>query len=93
MAPTPASWAVTEVRLVLGPAPTVGDLLAALVEVMTVTGVEAHDVRFDEVPEGRRLRAACRLRTGGPGGPGGPGGTDVAAVLAALLDHQVPAPT
>jgi hypothetical protein len=75
-------WVVTEVRLVLGPARTVGDLLAALVELMTATGVEAHDVHFDEVPEGRLVVAACRLR---------PGGGDVAEPLRALVVHPVTA--
>lgn len=76
------AWAVTEVRLVLGPARTVGDLLAALVDLVTATGVEAHDVGFDEVPEGRLLVAACRLR---------PGGGDVAEPLRALVVHPVTA--
>ncbi len=73
-------WAVTEVRLVLGPARTVGDLLAALVELMTVTGVEAHDVCFDEVPDGRLLVAACRLR---------PGGGDAVELLRSLVVDPV----
>ena len=79
--PSP-EWAVTEVRLVLGPARTVGDLLGALVELMTATGAEAHDVQFDEVPEGRLVVAACRLR---------PGGGDVAEPLRALVVHPVTA--
>ena len=75
-------WAVTEAHLVLGPARTVGDLLAALVELMTATGVEAHDVCFGEVPEGRLLVAACRLRAGSG---------DVAEPLLSLVDDPVTA--
>ncbi|MFN8027163.1 MAG: hypothetical protein U0W40_12635 [Acidimicrobiia bacterium] len=74
------TWAVREVRVVLGPAPAIGDLLAALVELMTTTGIEAHEVTFDEVPAGRRLLARCRLRS-----------DDVGPCLAGLVTEPVPA--
>jgi hypothetical protein len=55
------SWKVSNIRLEFGPAPTIGDLLAALSEVMNFSRVVPYDLEFFEAPEGTYMYTACEL--------------------------------
>jgi hypothetical protein len=54
-------WRVSNIRLEFGPAPTIGDLLAALSEVMNFSRVVPYDVEFFEAPEGTYMYTHCEL--------------------------------
>ena len=55
------SWKVSQIRLEFGPARTIGDLLAALSEVMNFSRVVPYDLEFFEAPEGTYMYTQCEL--------------------------------
>ena len=54
-------WKVSQIRLEFGPAPTIGDLLAALSEVMNFSCVVPYDLEFFEAPEGTYMYTQCEV--------------------------------
>jgi hypothetical protein len=54
-------WKVSQIRLEFGPARTIGDLLAALSEVMNFSRVVPYDLEFFEAPEGTYMYTQCEL--------------------------------
>jgi hypothetical protein len=56
-----ATWKVSQIRLEFGPARTIGDLLAALSEVMTFSRLLPYDLEFVEAPEGTYMFTDCDL--------------------------------
>lgn len=55
------TWKVAQIRLEFGPARTIGDLLAALSEVMNFSRVVPYDLEFYEAPEGTYMYTQCEL--------------------------------
>ena len=55
------TWKVSQIRLEFGPARTIGDLLAALSEVMNFSRVVPYDLEFFEAPEGTYMYTQCEL--------------------------------
>jgi len=55
------TWKVSQIRLEFGPAPTIGDLLAALGEVMNFSCVLPYDLEFFEAPEGTYMYTQCEV--------------------------------
>jgi hypothetical protein len=55
------TWKVANIRLEFGPAGTIGDLLAALSEVMNFSRVVPYDLEFFEAPEGTYMYTYCEL--------------------------------
>jgi hypothetical protein len=55
------TWKVSQVRLEFGPARTIGDLLAALSEVMNYSRIAPYDLEFLEAPEGTYMYTHCEL--------------------------------